>query len=356
MKRWIQLIVSLVITVACFWLTFKDTDWPMMETSLRAANWFWLLPYLGVLGFIHVCRTLRWGNLLSGIEVVPFRKLNEASAIGFMMLLILPLRLGEFARPFLIAQRSGIRRSSAMTSVVLERIVDGITIAVLLRALLFFVPDNTPEMGFIRWGGNLMFLVFFGGFLFLLLAKWQHSRVIGLMRTVGNRVSPKATETAVNIVDGFVGALGQLPNAANLALFFLWTAGYWVANGLGMWVLSKAFDCSAAGTSACHPLLLTPFMGFVVLSVLIIGLMIPGAPAGAGTFQYFVLLGLSVFFSKDIVNSSGVAFANVLWLVQIAQQVITGFVFMLVSKGSFSDLTKRISQNNKSAQLEATTP
>ena len=59
---------------------------------------------------------------LSGLEKVPFKQLYEASAIGFMMLIILPFRLGEFARPFLIAQRSGIRRSAAMTSVVFERI------------------------------------------------------------------------------------------------------------------------------------------------------------------------------------------------------------------------------------------
>jgi hypothetical protein len=85
------------------------------------------------LALIHIARTLRWGNLMAGLEKVPFQKLNEASAIGFMMLIILPFRLGEFARPFLIAERSNIRRSPAMTSVVLERIIDGLLIAVLLR-------------------------------------------------------------------------------------------------------------------------------------------------------------------------------------------------------------------------------
>src|ERR1700760_4242165 len=106
----------------------------MME-SLKSANYLWLVPYLGILTAIHVCRTLRWGSLLSGMERVAFKPLNEASALGFMMLLVRPSPLGEFARPFLIAQRSTIRRSAAMTSVVLERIVDGVTIALLLRGL-----------------------------------------------------------------------------------------------------------------------------------------------------------------------------------------------------------------------------
>src|SRR6185436_9478882 len=111
--------------------------------------------YLAILTVIHLCRTLRWGNLLSGMEKVKFWPLNEASAIGFMMLLVLPFRLGEFARPFLIAERSGIRRSAAMTTVVFERIVDGIVIAIALRLLLFFVPEQAASLSYVRAGANV---------------------------------------------------------------------------------------------------------------------------------------------------------------------------------------------------------
>ena len=55
-------------------------------------------------------------QMLATQERVRFRSLNDASAIGFMMLLVLPFRLGEFARPFLIAQRSSIRRSAGPTT------------------------------------------------------------------------------------------------------------------------------------------------------------------------------------------------------------------------------------------------
>lgn len=353
MKRWLQLVVSLIITLACFWWTFKDANVAELLGSLRSANWLWLLPYLGILGVIHVCRTLRWGNLLSGIEKVPFKPLNEAAAIGFMMLLVLPFRLGEFARPFLIAQRAQkIRRSAAMTTVVLERIVDGIVIAVLLRVLLFFVPGgDTPELARIRWGGNIMFLVFFSGFVFLLVARWQHDLVIGLIRKTAGRIAPGATEKVVNIVDGFVSALKQLPDTFNLFMFSAWTAIYWALNGVGMWVLAKAFDCSQAAQGvACQPLVIDVFASFVVLSVLIIGLMIPAAPGAAGTFQAFVKLGLAVFVPSAVVNGGGVAFANVLWAVQILQQVLTGLFFLVVSHGSFADIAGKLSSQGTGEQ------
>lgn len=160
MKKALQLVLMLGVTGLFTWLAFRGTRWDRLGESLKSAHYRWLIPYLMLLLLAHVFRVLRWGNLLSGMEKIPFRQLNEASSIGFMMLLVMPFRLGEFARPFLIAQRSQIRRSSAMTTIVLERIADGLTIAVLLRALLFFLPGYTDTVRYVRWGANMMFVVF----------------------------------------------------------------------------------------------------------------------------------------------------------------------------------------------------
>ncbi|MBL8950540.1 MAG: flippase-like domain-containing protein [Myxococcaceae bacterium] len=334
MKRIVQLVVSLSITAVCFWWTFRHTNWGEMLLSLRTARWWLMLPYIGVLFGIHFARTIRWGALLSGIEKVKFGPLNEASAIGFMMLLVLPFRLGEFARPFLIAERSTIRRSAAMTTVVLERIVDGIVIAVLLRVLLLFVPDSANSMGIVTAGANIMFAVFGSGFVFLLVARWQHDRTVRALRAVFGLVSPRVAEKVVYIVDGFVGALKQLPDAKNFAVFILATAAYWVLNGWGMSLFASAFD----GVDQ-----LTFFQGYVVLSVLVCGLMIPAAPGSAGTFHAAITLALGLFLPADVVNGPGIAYANVLWLVQMAQQILFGLFIMVLSKRSFGDLAGKLS-------------
>lgn len=345
MSRWIKFAVSLAITVGCLWWTFKDTHWADMWTALASANWATTLPlYLGVLLIIHLARTLRWGHLMSGLEKVPFRQLNEASAIGFMMLIILPFRLGEFARPFLIAQRSKIRRSPAMTSVVLERIIDGLIIASLLRLLMFFVPEDARDIDRIRIGANLMFGVFFSGFVFLLLARWKHDLVVGLMRKTMGRVAPALTEKVVGMVDGFVGALRQLPDRKNMSMFFFWTAVYWVANGAGMAFFANGFDCSGAAGRACEPLHFDLFHGYFLLCVVIIGMLIPAAPGSAGTAQLALLVGMGVFLPQAVVNSSGVAYANVLWAVQIIQQVAFGVYFLFRSHGSFRDIAGKLNE------------
>lgn len=353
MSRWIKLAVSLAITAVCLWWTFQKTDWAAMTTSLAAANWKFALPVYAVcLAIIHIARTLRWGNLLSAQEKVPFGKLNEASAIGFMMLIILPFRLGEFARPFLIAERSGIRRSTAMASVVLERVIDGLAIAILLRVLMFFVPPDANQIDLVRIGANTMFTVFFSGFVFLLIARWKHDLVVGLMRKTIGLVSPGITEKVVGIVDGFVGALKQLPDAKNIALFFVWTTVYWTVNGLSMTVLANGFDCSGAGGQECLPLHLTNFQGYFLLCAVIVGMMIPAGPASAGTAQYALLVGMGVFLSDAVVNSSGVAYANVLWLVQVVQQILLGLFFLVRSQSSFGEIAGKLRAEQQQQQQQ----
>jgi uncharacterized membrane protein YbhN (UPF0104 family) len=342
MNRWVKLIVSLGITAGALWWTFRDTRWDEMWASVRTADRSIILPYVGLLAFIHVARTARWGNLLSPLERVPFRVLNEASAIGFMMLLILPFRLGEFARPFLIAQRSGIRRSAAMTSVVLERIVDGVFVALMLFGLMLFIPGESDDLRRIRVGATLMFLVFGGGLVFLLLARWQPTWVLSQLRSRLAPLSVKVADQAVHVVEGFVGALRQLPPARDLWQFGAWTVAYWVANGLGMAMVANAFDCGGGTALECQPLHVSAFQGFVVLGVVVAGMMIPAAPGSAGTFQASVLLALSVFVTPGVVRSSGTAFASVVWIVQMAQQIGTGLIFMLLSRTSFADVAGKL--------------
>jgi len=330
-KRFLKFLASLAVTIVFGWWAFRDTHWAEQWASLRSANYVWVLPYLAVLLLIHVCRTVRWGALLASQERLRFRALNDASAIGFMMLLVLPFRLGEFARPFLIAQRSNIRRSAAMTSVVLERIADGVFVALLLRGLLFLVHGDTTPIRLARYGANAMFLIFFGGFLFLLFAAWNHDRAVGLVRGTLGRVSPTLGERASGVVDSFVGALKQRHRPAELAAFIAWTLLYWGLNGFGMWLLMRAF-----------PFQLSLFQSYVTMCLLVVGVMIPAAPGMVGTFQAAVKLGLSIFLPASVVNGPGLAYANVLWLCQTAQQIGLGILFLSIDQLSFRDLAGRL--------------
>ena len=93
-----RIALSLLVSGLFVWLSLRHTDVRAVAGAMAAAGAWPLLGYLGILLIVHLVRTVRWGLLLETTGHVGFKRLNSASAIGYMLLMVLPLRLGEFAR------------------------------------------------------------------------------------------------------------------------------------------------------------------------------------------------------------------------------------------------------------------
>jgi uncharacterized protein (TIRG00374 family) len=317
LRRAFQALLGVAISGVALWLTLRGKDVGAIWLEMRSADYRYLTPYLLILLAIHLIRTLRWGILLEPVVRVPFARLNAVAAVGFMALVLLPFRLGEFARPYLIAERPHLRVSTALTSVVAERVADGIFTGVLLVVTLLGVPDGTPGVRVLRTGGVLVSLAFAGVLVFLAVAYRSRPLAVGIVSSVLGRFSPRLAERAAGMLDAFIHGLRLLPSRGKLGLFFVLTCLYWGLNAFGMHVLARGFDFDLGPTAA-----------LTVLGVLVIGVMIPAGPGMVGTFQGAVLLGLSLFAPPAAVATRGIAFANVLWLSQMCQQVALGLAFM----------------------------
>src|SRR5205823_12500303 len=97
----------------------------------------YLAAYLALLVILHLCRALRWNYLLAPLGVrIPPGPLLAISSVGFMAILALPARLGEFVRPGLL-RKHGVSASSALGTVAVERIVDGLLISLFVFVAFF---------------------------------------------------------------------------------------------------------------------------------------------------------------------------------------------------------------------------
>jgi len=316
-KRILQAALGLAISAGALWLTLRGRDLGAIWLAIKAADYFWLLPYVAILTLIHLVRTYRWGILLEPVAKVPFGKLNAASAVGFMALMLLPFRLGEFARPYLVAERPRLRVSAALSSVVVERVADGMFMAALLVVTLLAVPEGTAGLHFLRAGGVAVFLVFASLLVFLVLANKNRELAVRITHRLVDPISPRIAERASGMMDAFIHGLRLVPSRAKVVLFFALTAVYWGLNAWGMQVLARGFDIH-----------LSLVASFTVLGVLVVGVMIPAGPGMVGTFQAATMLGLSLFLTKEAVDTRGAAYANVLWATQLAQQTALGLFFL----------------------------
>ena len=197
-----------------------------------------------------------------------------------MALMILPFRIGEFARPYLIAERPRIRVSATLSSVVVERVADGLFTALLLVITLLAVPDGTPGLHLLRLAGLVVFAVFGALLAFLVVAYRNRALAVRFTHRVLDPIFPRIAERASAMMDAFIHGLRLVPSRRKVAAFFLLTAGYWCLNAWGMSVLARAFD-----------LHLSLVQAFTVLGVLVVGVMIPAGPGMVGTFQAATVLG-----------------------------------------------------------------
>lgn len=334
--------ISILIGGLFVWLAIRGVDLDQVATIVTGADQTIVLWYVLVFAVIQLSRTFRWGVLLKPIGRVSFGRLFVASQVGFMALVVLPLRLGEFARPLLVAEKGKLRMSAALATIVVERVIDAVSMAALLVVLLFFLDSRVvavPED--LRIGAWLVLLGFLGLLGFLFFAYWRQASTVAWTERVLGRLSPKVGLRVASILRSFLSGLRSLPDLKLQGLFLLWTVIYWGLSGLGMWLFFLAFP----GLEV-----LGAFEAFAVLSVLCVGLLIPAGPGMIGNFHYFVRLGLALFVSDQVLGTSGVAYAILLHAVQIGLQLLVGVICMFTGGIGLRDLVPSL---NGSGDLDA---
>ena len=329
----LRTVVSLAMSALFVWLSLRHTDVRAVLAAMAAADPVRIAFYVLVLLAIHLVRTVRWGILLEPLGRVSFKRLNSASAVGWMLLMVLPLRLGEFARPLLIARPpegggAPLRRSGALASIVVERIVDGIFIGILGIIALRMLGDSASGryLEFARKAAVLVAAGFLALCVALVLAVLFRERAMRLSQKILRPISPRIADRVSGMLDAFISAV-HVGSGWKLLAFFALTVLYWMLNGAGLAILAPAFGFRG----------LTPLMLAVILTIQIVGVMVPAGPGMVGTLQFFTQAGLSLF-SVDGFSARGAAFANTVWLLQFGEQVALGLIFLVAGHVSLKGL------------------
>jgi hypothetical protein len=258
-------------------------------------------------------RGARWIFLLRPLAPVPLRVALSVGLAGSMWIALLPFRLGELARPLLLAKTTPIDMRRGLGVVALERVVDGLMIG-----LFFFVTlrgHSEAELGNLYRATVGVMAAFVAALAALLvMARWPRAAGEILRATVG-RVSPRAAAWAADLSHGIAEGMAALPRGGPLLWFSIATIGYWAVNAAAMWVLARGCD-----------LPLSPPEMVAVMAVMNVALLVPGGPAQLGIFQGGVALGLSLFLPADLVHDRGSTFVFWLYAGQLVAITIAGLV------------------------------
>jgi glycosyltransferase 2 family protein len=322
--------VGLGLTVVFLVLALQRVDLRGFLDELRNVNYVWLVPSAMCTLAGYVLRTVRWRVILSGAARAPLSTLFPVLIMGFATNNLLPGRLGEFWRAYLLGRKRNVRKTFALASVVVERVFDGLTLIALLVIVSFAI--QLPELG--REIELLAAAIFLGASVALGVLLWKPALVqVPLKRALQPFHGGVASWLEARF-ETFVDGLGPLRRAPILGLAALLSAGVWIFEYSSYVLLSQGLSLNVPGN------LELPALGLALVTINL-GIMVPSGPGYVGTQEFFGTAALNVVGANP---QSALALVVVSHVVQYALITGLGLVFFAREHLSPRDLAPAVAE------------
>jgi len=224
---------------------------------------------------------------------------------------ILPARLGELARAYVIGESENLSKSLAVSTILVEKVLDVLTLLLFLVLLLPFV--TLPS--WIQQSALVMAPVFVGLFLFLLALAYQRTRTLGVVSSVLKRLPRLGAERLLAYIDSALSGFDVLGSLkANLVLW-AWSIAVWATSGLFMLVVMYAFHIQAP-----------PAAAFLLLCVTSLGMTVPSSPGYIGVYHWLVVSTLQIF---GVERELALSFAFALHALTFLPLTLLGIYYMM---------------------------
>jgi uncharacterized protein (TIRG00374 family) len=311
--QWSGLLISAVLLVL---ILRKAQNLTAAFQAVQAADLRWLLfgALVYLVGFLP--RGLRWGRLLAGVRRIPLVHLTAVEAVGFMANNVLPFRLGELVRAYTIGRKAEISVTSALATIVMERLCDGLTLVLGLAAISLVYPF--PD--WVKRAGLAAALLFFGATAFLALLAYQRRTARRLVAFL-SRPFPEALRRLIaDLLDRFDSGLHLLRSPLDAALVAVLSVVVWAIE-LGVYLCVLAAFAEPIRGVLGHAIPLHD--AFLLMILVNFGSIVPSGPAYIGTFQAVAIAVLTGISGLNAPVAFSIAW--VLWATMVVPIVIVGF-------------------------------
>ena len=284
--RW-KTVFGLAVTIALLAWVLRDVSAQEVWHELSQSNPLWLLLAVLLATLSFALRAVRWRILLEPvISDTRFNSRFGAVCIGFAVNNILPARLGEFTRAYALTRTEPVPLSASIASLVVERILDGVVLAIFLFVTISlpgFPLGEGSSADLIRRTANIGAVVFGFGLGVLWLAARRPAATGRLFdRTVARWLPDRFAEKASRAAASFFHGLGALASPGVFLRALFWSFLVWIDLSLSIWAGLEAFDISGPGIPGSH--FLQAVIAFAVAA--------PSSPGFFGVFEAAARVGL----------------------------------------------------------------
>jgi glycosyltransferase 2 family protein len=330
MRNHVRTALVILLAIALFAWFLRGVNLAEVGREMQRARMDLLALSFVFLAVTYVARVVRWRHLLDPLGPTRFRTAFRTTIIGFAAIGLLPARAGDVLRPYLLARQEGLNAASTFATVVMERVIDLVTVLVLLALYVLVLGgrETLPPalLAPVETSAAVAAAVALG----LLGLTWTlatHPERVGRLvlkteRVLPSRIAHGLSRLARTFSQGFAAAR----EARALAFALVWSFPVWLGIAGQAWLVARAFgiDMPFAGT-------------FLLQSLLVIGVAMP-TPGGIGGYHAMFRLGVTTFFGAPDDAAVGAAIvAHALSFVPVA---VLGVVFMLQDGLSLTGLQR----------------
>lgn len=271
------------------WWTLHDVRIVEVWEHVRGVRWLPFFAAIGVATLTFPLRTVRWQYLLrlEG-EPLPFIPLWHATAIGFMSTNLLPARAGELARAYAARRLTGTRFTTAVGSIAVERVLDGLTLVAFLAVATWaggFGSDTAVGNLTLGGIGKIAGVVFSAALLVAVAVVRWPIPALRTTRYVAGRILPRTwTKSIVEAVEGILAGLDSLRSARGLLTVLFWSLVVWVAGAASFWLALLAFGIVVPWSAA-----------LLLQSLLAFGVAVQFSPGFFGQFEAICRVTLALY-------------------------------------------------------------
>jgi glycosyltransferase 2 family protein len=310
--------VVLALVVGLLGVFLHNVDLRSVAADIIRARPYWLALSLTTMFVNLAVRALRWQYLLEPLGETSFGNAFRATAVGFAASSVLPARAGEVIRPYFLARHERLSATGAFATIILERLLDLITVLVLLAVFVFVfggdVATGSPTLfEAVKWAAGLASIVSLAALVLLFFLAGSPERLASAMRRFEHAAPGAFTGLIARMVLKFARGLGTIRRPARLFVALAWSFPLWLSIDIGIWAVAVAFGFSV------------PFTGtFLIVPLLTLGVLVP-TPGAIGGFHEAFRLGVTVFYG--VPDAAAVAAALVLHAFSVGPSLLLGLFF-----------------------------
>jgi len=334
-KLWIGIGISLFF----LFLLFRKIDFHKLLAAFREMDYRYLLPAVFFTFISYFFRAVRWKYLLLPLKKTRMKNLFPATIIGYMANNLLPARLGEFVRAYVLGEKEGLGTSAVFASLVVDRLFDGFTVLLILL-LTFFTVKLPPGMGKVQdglvVGGYVTLAVYITVVIFLVTLKRKTLQTINLIAWFLKPFPAKVSEKIIPLLGSFIEGVRLSSRPAELVALLSTSGVIWFFAIWPVDLLLRSFGIILPITASMF------IMVFLVFAV-----MVPASPGYVGTYHAACVYGLMAF---NIQKEKALSIALIIHGVSFFPVILLGAYFLWIDKFSLSVIRSKSSQEGSSPE------